>query len=150
MDLPVPPTVERERIADERFELLPHFVGLLGDELVFQTAVGLRLVLLADDDPLGKRDLAGARGRGDAVSTFLYGVAQFRAETFVPRAPERRLIRECLESEILAKQEVRSQVIVHAVSSQPLISSTTNARTSNAIGYGLEYGANESCAANVR
>jgi hypothetical protein len=58
VNLPVLATAEREPIADERFGLLPHLVGLLSDELVFGTVVGLRLVRFAGGDPFGERDIA--------------------------------------------------------------------------------------------
>jgi hypothetical protein len=41
VDLPVWPTLERERITDERLGLLPDLVSRFRDELVFGTVVGL-------------------------------------------------------------------------------------------------------------
>lgn len=40
-------------ITDEGFRLLPDFVGLLGDELVFGTVVSLRSVGVSGCDSLG-------------------------------------------------------------------------------------------------
>jgi hypothetical protein len=41
VNLPVLATVKRERIADERFCLLPHLVGLLCEQLAFWTVIAL-------------------------------------------------------------------------------------------------------------
>jgi hypothetical protein len=114
VNLPVSTTVESEHIADERLCLLPHFVGLLGDELVLWRLLGLWVVRFVDDDSLGERDIAGTRGCDDSTSALLYSVTQFLAEAFVPRAPERRLVRERLEAELPTLGRIRSQVIVES------------------------------------
>ncbi len=41
VDRPVRSPPERERVTDERLGLLPHIVGLFGDQLVFGTVVGV-------------------------------------------------------------------------------------------------------------
>jgi hypothetical protein len=108
VDLPVRAAIKREGIGHERFGLLPDLVGLLGDESVFGRIVGFGSVRSVGADPVGKRNLAGTRGHHNRISTLLYGIAEFRAEAFVPRAPERRLIRERLEAESLSERGIRS------------------------------------------
>ncbi len=112
VNLPVLATVEREGIGHERFGLLPHLVGLLGDKLVFRTPVGFRFARIIRSNPVRKRDFAGACSPHNRVSTLLYHVAQFRAEAFVPCPPERRLIRERLESQALTERGMRSEMVV--------------------------------------
>ncbi len=46
-------------ITDEGFRLLPEFVGLLGDELVFGTVVGLRFVGVTGVTRSGRVTLVG-------------------------------------------------------------------------------------------
>ena len=94
------------------FGLLPHLIGCLGDDLVVRTDVGFQFISFVSVDPIKEQNVADTRDCYDAVSTLQYGVSQFRAETLVPRAPERRLIREQLESEILAERRIRLQVVV--------------------------------------
>jgi hypothetical protein len=112
VDLPVPSAIERESVGHERLGLLPDLVGLFGDELVFGSVVRSRSVRFVRLDPVRERDFAGTGGGDDAVSTVPYGIAEFRAEAFVPSPPERRLVRKRLESQILTERGMRSQVVV--------------------------------------
>lgn len=49
--------------------LLPHFVGLRGDELVSGTVVGVRFVSAG---PVGQGNITGTRGCDDSI-TFVNG-----------------------------------------------------------------------------
>ena len=75
VNLPVWTSVERERIGHERLGLLPHLVGLFGDELVFGRMVGFGPIRSVGVDSVWKRNLAGTRGPHNRVSTLLYVLA---------------------------------------------------------------------------